>query len=70
MLPGTDGIALMERVPELGDLPVIFVSGYGRGETVAQALEAGGDDYIVKPFTAAFISGEPTGAPRRRGWLA
>ena len=31
MLPGTDGIELMESVPELAGLPVIFISGYGRG---------------------------------------
>ena len=51
MLPGTDGIKLMQTVPELSDQPVIFLSGYGRDETVAKALEAGADDYIVKPFS-------------------
>ena len=51
MLPGTDGIELMERIPELADLPVIFISGYGRDETIARALEAGAADYIVKPFS-------------------
>ena len=51
MLPGTDGIELMRRVPELSDLPVIFISGYGRDETIARALESGAADYIVKPFS-------------------
>ena len=51
MLPETDGIELMERVPELADLPVIFISGYGRDETIARALELGAADYIVKPFS-------------------
>ena len=51
MLPGTDGITLMRTVPEIADLPVIFISGYGRDETIARALEAGDDDYIVKPFS-------------------
>jgi len=51
MLPGTDGIALMEQVPELADLPVIFISGYGRDETIARAFERGAADYIVKPFS-------------------
>ena len=41
LLPGTDGIALMEAVPELADLPVVFISGYGRDETIAMALESG-----------------------------
>ena len=52
MLPGQDGIELMAGIPELADLPVIFISGYGRDETVARAFEAGAADYIVKPFTA------------------
>ncbi len=51
MLPGRDGIELLQEVPELSDLPVIFVSGYGRDETVARAFELGADDYIVKPFS-------------------
>ena len=29
LLSGPDGIELMEQVPELADLPVIFISGYG-----------------------------------------
>ena len=51
MLPGADGIELLERVPGLADLPVIFISGYGRDEAIARALEAGAADYIVKPFS-------------------
>ena len=49
MLPGTDGVQLMQTVPELADQPVIFISGYGRDETIASALDAGAEDYIVKP---------------------
>ena len=49
MLPGTDGIALMRDVAALARLPVIFISAYGRDETVARALEAGAVDYIAKP---------------------
>ena len=41
----------MKRVPQLADLPVIFISGYGRDETIARALESGAADYIVKPFS-------------------
>ncbi|MCY4374732.1 MAG: response regulator, partial [Spirochaetaceae bacterium] len=39
MLPGTDGIEMMGSVPELADLPVIFISCYGRDETIARAGE-------------------------------
>ncbi len=51
LLPDADGVELMGEVPELGDLPVIFVSAYGRDETIARAFEAGAADYIVKPFS-------------------
>ena len=51
VLPETDGIELMERTPELSDLPVIFISVYGRDETIARAFEKGAVDYIVKPFS-------------------
>ena len=65
VLPGTDGIGLMETVPELSDLPVIFISGYGRDETIAQALEAGADDYIVKPFSPTELTARIRAALRR-----
>ena len=65
MLPGTDGIALMESVPELGELPVVFISGYGRDETVARALKAGAADYIVKPFSPTELTARVEAALRR-----
>ena len=51
ILPGTDGMALMQEIRERFDLPVIFISAYGRDETVARALESGAADYLVKPFS-------------------
>ncbi|MCY4440329.1 MAG: response regulator [Deltaproteobacteria bacterium] len=66
MLPGTDGIELMREVRERFDLPVIFISGYGRDETVARALEAGAADYIVKPFSATELVARVRATLRRR----
>ncbi len=66
VLPGTDGIELMETVPELADVPVIFISGYGRDETIARALEAGAEDYVVKPFSATELTARIGAALRRR----
>ena len=66
MLPGTDGIELMERIPELTDLPVIFISGYRRDETIARALEVGAADYIVKPFSPTELVARVQAALRRR----
>ena len=66
MLPGTDGIELMHGIPEMADLPVIFISVYGRDETIVRALEAGAADYIVKPFSAAELTARVRAALRRR----
>ena len=64
-LPGADGIELMERIPELADLPVILLSGHGRDETIARALEAGAADYIVKPFSTTELTARVRAALRR-----
>ena len=66
VLPGTDGIKLMEAAIELADLPVIFISGYGRDETIARALEAGAEDYLVKPFSPTELVARVRAALRRR----
>ena len=68
MLPGTDGIELMERVPALGGVPVIFISAYGRDQLVTRALEAGAGDYIVKPFSPTeLVARIQTALPRQSG---
>ena len=66
VLPGTDGIELMQQVPELGDLPVIFISAYRRDETIARALELGAADYIVKPFSPTELVARVRAALSRR----
>ena len=65
ILPGSDGIELMEQVPELSDLPVILISGYGRDDTVTRALDAGAADYIVKPFSPTELVARVRAALRR-----
>ena len=66
MLPGADGIELMETVPELADVPVIFISAYGRDETVARALQKGAADYLVKPFSATELTARVQAALRKQ----
>ena len=65
MLPGADGIELMRTLPELADIPVVFISGYGRDETVARALESGAADYLVKPFSPTELVARVRAALRR-----
>ena len=65
LLPGTSGIELMKSVPELDDLPVIFISAYGGDETVVRTLDAGAADYIVKPFSPTELTARVRAALRR-----
>ncbi len=66
MLSETGCIGLMERIPALADLPVIFISGCRRDETAARALENGGTDYIVKPFSPTELVARIRAALRSR----
>ena len=66
MLPGTDGLELMRSTPQLADLPVIFLSAYGRDETIVRALEVGAADYIVKPFSPTELTARVRAALRGR----
>ena len=66
VLPGSDGIELLESVPELTDLPVIFISSQRREETIVRALDAGAADYIVKPFSRSELAARVRAALRRR----
>ena len=66
MLPGSDGIELMEAILDLTEVPVIFISAYGRDHVIARAFEAGAADYIVKPFSPTELVARIRAALRRR----
>ena len=66
MLPGSDGIELMKSILDIADVPVIFLSAYGRDEIIARAFEAGATDYMVKPFSPTELVARVRGALRRR----
>lgn len=51
MLPGLDGLALVKTIRGAGvATPVLFLTNMGGIGDRVEALEAGGDDYLVKPF--------------------
>ena len=66
VLPGSDGIALMNDIRKTADVPVIFLSVYGQDETVARALDMGAADYVVKPFSPTELSARIRAALRKR----
>ena len=66
MLPGTDGITLMQEILSTADVPVIFLSAYGRDDLIATAFRMGAADYVVKPFSPTELTARIAAALRRR----
>src|SRR5213594_1084106 len=50
MLPDLDGLDVARRIREQSTVPIIVISVRGEEERKVQALDAGCDDYITKPF--------------------
>ncbi|WP_062442354.1 two-component system response regulator CseB [Herbidospora daliensis] len=55
MLPGLDGIGLCRRVRESSLVPILMMSARGDALDVVSGLEAGADDYVVKPADTAVL---------------
>jgi two-component system OmpR family response regulator len=53
MLPGIDGLTLVKSVRQQKSTPVIYLTTMSGIDDRVQGLEAGGDDYLVKPFAFA-----------------
>ncbi len=51
MMPDMDGWTVCERLRELSDVPIIFVTAIGKEADIVRGLEMGADDYLVKPFS-------------------
>ena len=66
LLPGSDGIELMNDIRRMADVPVMFLSVYGQDETVARALDMGAVDYLVKPFSPTELAARIRAALRKR----
>ena len=66
VLPGSDGIELMNDVRKTADVPVIFLSVYGQDETVARALDMGAVDYVIKPFSPTELAARIRATLRKR----
>ncbi len=50
-LPDIDGLELIKRVREWTTTPIIVISARGRDDDKVEALDAGADDYLTKPFS-------------------
>ncbi|MFT6104147.1 MAG: two-component system OmpR family response regulator [Paracoccaceae bacterium] len=66
-LPGTDGLTLLRGLRARGDArPVILLSARAQTEDRVVGLDAGADDYLIKPFEMAELEARVRALLRRR----
>jgi len=49
-MPGLDGFQTLERIRDLSEVPVLMLTARGAELERVRGLQAGADDYVVKPF--------------------
>jgi two-component system, OmpR family, KDP operon response regulator KdpE len=67
MLPDGSGVELCRRLREWTSMPILVLSAIGDEETKVEALEAGADDYVTKPFGPRELVARLGAALRRVG---
>jgi two-component system, OmpR family, response regulator len=67
MLPGLDGVAVVKALRAAGyGTPVLFLSALGAVQDRVDGLDAGGDDYLGKPFSFAELRARVNALARRQ----
>ena len=65
-LPDMDGVAVLSRLREWSDTPVLILSVREQEDVKVKAFEAGADDYVTKPFGTAELLARLTAIQRRK----
>jgi len=69
VFPDTDGIELMQDIFDISEVPVIFLTAYGRDLNIERAFEQGAADYMAKPFSPTELTARIRAALRRQAGL-
>lgn len=64
-LPDGNGITLCQSLRQVSQVPILFLTAKDDEETIVEALNSGGDDYIVKPFRANELIARMNSVSRR-----
>ncbi len=65
MMPNIDGVQLCKRIRTMSEVPIIVLSVRGQERSKIEALDAGADDYITKPFSMGELHARVRAALRR-----
>ena len=66
LMPEVDGWEVCERIRAFSDVPILILSALGSPGSVARALDAGADDYLIKPVHASLLASRLRTLVRRR----
>ena len=66
LMPELDGWKVCEEIRSFSDVPILILSALGSPGSVAQALDAGADDYLIKPVHASLLASRLRTLVRRR----
>lgn len=56
LMPGMDGWDVCQKIREFSNVPILILSALGAPGSVARALDAGADDYLIKPVHASLLA--------------
>ena len=56
LMPEMDGWEVCQRIREFSTVPILILSALGAPGSVARALDAGADDYLIKPVHASLLA--------------
>jgi DNA-binding response OmpR family regulator len=69
MMPGMDGWQVCKNVREFSNVPIVILSALDDPAMIASALDAGADDYLVKPVSSSILVAHLNRLIRRTGTL-
>jgi DNA-binding response OmpR family regulator len=64
-LPDMDGTELLRMIRAVSKVPVVIITARGADDVVVQTLDAGADDYLVKPFSVSQLEARVRAVLRR-----
>ncbi len=69
MMPGMDGWQVCKQVRTFSNVPIVILSALDDPAMIASALDAGADDYLVKPISSTILVAHLSRLIRRTGSL-